>query len=80
MQQNAADLQVNFPDDWKVDAEQAKKIKKTLDGIAAEKKAARDGATGKWYWKLTKEQINECKQNPQLFVVRFPPCHCPVCM
>lgn len=67
-------VQVQFPDDWKVDAEGAEKIAKVLAGIPAEKKAAAaSGSSGKWYLKLTDAQIAECKKDPQLFVVCCPP-------
>ena len=52
-------------------SEEADKIQKLLDNIPSEKKgAAEKGTAGKWYLSLTNEQIQECKKDPQLFVVR----------
>ena len=64
-------VQVKFPDDWRIDDEQKDKIVKMLDNIASEKKSAADtGSPGKWYLTLTDSQIQECKKDPQLFMVR----------
>jgi hypothetical protein len=73
-------VQVQFPDDWRVSTEEAEHIKGLLDNIASEKKAAAEkGSPGKWYLKLSNEQVAECKKDPQLFVVRRPNPVCSCC-
>jgi hypothetical protein len=65
-------VQVGFPDDWQVSGPKRDEIIALLDNVPAEKAAVQEkGGVEPWYVKLTAQQITECKQDPQLCVVRL---------